>query len=431
MKTSRSSAVRSSSARGSVACRLLAAAAVSAGVFATASSASAAGLNDPGCKPTAARPYPAVVVHGQAGNFEGMRAVTDTLVTAGYCVYAKNYGYVPGGANGQDHLSTSAGQIGAQIDQVLAQTGATKVDVIGHSAGTGVLDNYILKKGGAAKVHRLVSFGGLHHPYAHGGLPKTLDASIFLPNLIAVARKVVPGISAQTVVKTALGLYAAAGAPLGPVDPALVATMQSNFTSDLFDPDYWNDLHGSLSEAPGSFVNIGQSERSRLTKDAAPNVCYTNIVAVADLLTGAAAGFQDEAPNVDNFVLVTSITQNAHNDMLADPVALGKMVLGLDPAPCTPAPVKTTIAGAYDGATDQAPSAEDVEAAGAFEDALLGRQGQRRSIDANAGCSVTAGAPLPASASAGGLLALGLAFAAWARRRAPASKQERGRPRVT
>lgn len=396
------------------------AAALAGALFATASSAEAAGLNDPSCKPTAARPYPVVVVHGQAGNFEGMRGVTDALVGAGYCVYARNYGHVPGGANGQDHLSTSAGQISAFVDQVLSQTKAAKVNVVGHSAGVGVLDNYIQKKGGAAKVHRAAMFGGLHHPYAHVGVAKFADATLYLPNMIAAARRVVPGISTSLVVKVALDLYSAAGSPLGMVDPALRATMESNFTSDLFDPVYWQDLQGGQSEDPLSFIRFGQSERSKTTDDAAPNVCYTNIVAVADLVTGATAGFQDEAPNVDNFLLPTSITTNAHNDMLGDPIALGKMLVSFA-APCTPATPKKTIGASVGGAAGEPPRAEDEDATGAFESAVVDEHmnatGERQSspVVFDGGCSMTQRAP---GGAAGGLLALGLAMMTWAGRRA-------------
>ena len=354
---------------------LLLAAAVGTGALCASSSAHAAGLNDPNCATTAARPYPAIVVHGQAGNFEGLGAITGTLVQDGYCVYAKNYGYVPGGANGQDHLSTSAGQIGDLIDEVLAKTGASKVDVVGHSAGTGVLDNYILKKGGAAKVHRLVSFGGLHHPYAHAGASRFLDASLFLPNLTATARKVVPGISVQQVVTLALDTYAAAGSPLGMVDPALAATAKSNFTADLFEPDYWLDLHGALSEADGTYVTVGGGGHSRPTNDAAPNVCYTNIVAVADVVAGGAAGFQDEASNVENYLLTTTLTPNAHVDMVADPTALAKMVSGLN-APCSGQAVAKKASFME--------AANDAKAAQAFESALSEEQSS-----SSGGCSVS------------------------------------------
>lgn len=410
----------SSSARARFARRLTGASLAFAATLGAVTSAEAAGLNNPTCTPSAARPYPVVVVHGQAGNFEGMSGVTNALVRAGYCVYARNYGYVPGGANGQDHLSTSADQISSFVNTVLAQTKATKVNVVGHSAGVGVLNNYIQKKGGAAKVHRAAMFGGLHHPYAHVGVPHLADATLYLPNMIAAARRVVPGIKTSQVVKVALDLYAAAGAPLGMVDPALRATMESNFTSDLFDPDYWQDLQGGQSEEPMTFITFGNSSRSKTTNDAAPNVCYTNIVAAADLLTGPAAGFQDEAPNVDNFLLVTSLTPNAHNDMLGDPIALGRMLSGFD-APCTPATGKKTLGPTAAG---EGVGEVDDDTLEAFEDAVtdeyMGATGSRTSSSAAFGCSTTR-APSRAS-GLGGLLAAGMALLAAGRRRSSKAK---------
>ena len=359
-------------------------------ILLASTNAEAAGLNDPNCQPTAAHPNPVVFVHGQAGNFEGASALTSSLVSAGYCVYAKNYGKPPEGTFGQEHLATSAAEIGAQIDDVLARTKAAKVDVIGHSAGVGVLDNYLMKRGGAAKVQHSISFGGLHHPYAHGGLPNVIDASIYLPNTIAAARMIVPGITIQDLAKTAVTVF-------GVQDPAMVQTATSNFVADLFDPDYWKDLHGAHSEAPGNFVMVGMSQRSRPTIDSVPNVCYTNIVAIADLLVGPAAGFQDEAPNVDNFLLQSAVTQNAHSDMLADAQALQKMHSGLT-AKCQPGPGNKQLIMSTNG---RPPSADEDAAQNAFKDALARkaageedddddvRGGRQPNFHANAGCSTS------------------------------------------
>ncbi|WP_394824834.1 esterase/lipase family protein [Pendulispora albinea] len=403
----------------SLARRSFAAAAFAGAAFAASSSAHAGGVNDPNCRPTALRPYPAVVVHGQAGNFEGMGAILNTLSGAGYCVYARNYGHVPGGANGQDHLSTSAGQIGAFVDEVLQRTGAPRVDVIGHSAGTGVLDNYVLKKGGAAKVHRFVSFGGLHHPYAHFGAGKFLDAGLFLPNVTLTARKIYPGFSVQQVVTAAVNAYAAAGSPLGIIPPELVATAESNFTSDLFDPAYWKDLHGSLSENDGTLVTIGSGKRSLPTNDSAPNVCYTNIVAIADLVTGVEAGFQDEASNVDNYLLLSALTQNAHVDMISDPIALAKMVSGLS-APCSGRGVKTA-APAAPSETQVAKNKEAVEVLthaienGEGGDGTNGGAPEASGAGADAGgCSASHQSPTGTGALG---IGLGLVAAACVRRR--------------
>jgi hypothetical protein len=333
-------------------------------------------------------------------------------VGAGYCVYAKNYGKPPGGEFGQEHLATSAAEIGAFIDGILAQTKAAKVDVVGHSAGTGVLDNYIQKRGGAAKVQHSISFGGLHHPYAHGGLPNVVDASIYLPNLIAAARLIVPGITMQEVAKTAITVF-------GVNDPAMVKTATSNFVDDLFEPDYWQDLHGAQSEAPGNFVMVGMSVRSRPTKDAAPNVCYTNIVAIADLLVGPAAGFQDPADNIDNFLLESSVTQNAHNDMLGDPAALQKMHAGLAWA-CKPGPANKQLLLSNEGGVS--PSG-DRAAEDAFKTAIAERRDDsdrddpRPEFGSSSGCSASPRAAAVPTGIVAAIVGLGLALAfAWRRR---------------
>ena len=401
------------STRGNVTRRVLAGAAVAGGLLAATSSAEAGRLNERGCRPSADKPYPVVVVHGQAGAFEGMTAITDSLSRAGYCVYARNYGLVPGGANGQDHLSNSAIQIGGFVDEILHETGARKVNFVSHSAGTGVVGNYIQAKNGASRVHRVVSFGGLHHPYAHVGIANAVDMSIYLPHLIGAARLVSPRITAPDVVKKVLELYGKVGAPFGMVDPALRATMESNFTADLFDPVYWKELHGDHSEGWFTFIRIGPLRRSKQTNDAAPNVCYTNIVAVADLLAGASAATQDEGPNVENFVLTSSVTPNAHNDMLGDPVAIDKMLAGLG-APCTPAQALKTFAVGTNEAPP--PSAEEEDAANAFKTAIAEDEelGEPRGFVASQGCGVSRGS---STTEAGGLLGLGLAFVAWTRRR--------------
>lgn len=294
-------------------------------------SVQAAGLNDWACKPTAQHPRPVVLVHGRGGDVNGFGTLVGALSSAGYCVFGTNYGQVGGtGPNGLDHLTVSAAEIRDFVEKVLAATGSVRVDVIGHSAGTGVLDNFILQKGGASQVTRLVSFGGLHHPYAHVGVSGVEDNDLFLPNLILAARKVDPNVTAQQVITQAIGLYAGAGGSLAGVD---VATATSNFASDLFDPVYWASLQGSLSEPPDVFVKPATTGRTFQTHDSAPGICYTNIVGVADVLAGATAGFQDAAVNVENFLLFTA---SDHSQILDDPVAVGKALAALG-APCAAA----------------------------------------------------------------------------------------------
>jgi triacylglycerol esterase/lipase EstA (alpha/beta hydrolase family) len=49
------------------------------------------------------------------------------------------------------------------VDQVRAQTGAAKVDLVGHSQGGLVARYYVKNLGGAAKVDRVVSLGAPHY----------------------------------------------------------------------------------------------------------------------------------------------------------------------------------------------------------------------------------------------------------------------------
>ena len=211
--------------------------------------------NNPGCR-SPGRP-PVILVHGRGGDVNQLQALRDALGVGGFCVFGVNYGHErPGGPAGLARLDASAAQMDAYIDYVRGATGAATVDIISHSAGQGVVDNIIHRRGGGWKVRKVVSLGGLHHPYAHIGVPYLADLSLFLPNITATARRIVPGIEPQSVIRTALQLYAAgAGTPLeGTLFGIDSETAASGFAADLFEPEYWESLHGSLSEPPGRYI---------------------------------------------------------------------------------------------------------------------------------------------------------------------------------
>lgn len=272
------------------------------------------------CEFTQERPYPVVVVHGQSGKFEEMNGINDRLVAEGYCVFGTNYGSVVAGINGQDHLWNSAAQVGSFIDAVMARTDRKMVEVVGHSAGTGVLANYILQRDGAKNVHSFVSFGGLHHPYWHLGVPRYFDIDIHLPNLWQFGQQFLPGITIDQVTEI-IGMFV--------TDPLMHSTITSPFAKDLFDANYWNTLHGGSSEPPGVFVKMNSQGRSIPTRDSVPGICNTNIVAVGDMLVGGAAGWQDVGPHVDNFLTESAPLDNAHNSMMGDQASLDKMIAGI------------------------------------------------------------------------------------------------------
>lgn len=117
-----------------------------------------AGANIP-CTPTAAHPYPVVLVHGTFENEDfNWTALSPLLADNGYCVYTFNYGEVSTNNTlfGQASIPLSAAQLATEVDTVLSETGASKVDIVGHSQGGMMPRYYINDLGGAAKVNMLV-----------------------------------------------------------------------------------------------------------------------------------------------------------------------------------------------------------------------------------------------------------------------------------
>ncbi len=147
--------------------------------------ASPPGANNWSCKPSRAHPRPVILVHG---TFEDMadnwQALSPLLYDNGYCVFAFNYGSYEGsgqiGIYGTGHIEQSAEQLASFVTEVLAATGARKVDLVGHSQG-GMMPRYYLRfLGGAKYVHTLVGLA----PSNHG---TTVDGFFTLANLLGVS----------------------------------------------------------------------------------------------------------------------------------------------------------------------------------------------------------------------------------------------------
>ncbi|TKK91576.1 alpha/beta fold hydrolase [Herbidospora galbida] len=151
--------------------------ALAAGVGLTAAPAAAdispLGANIWTCKPSPLRPRPVVLVHGTFEDMAGNWAtLAPKLKAAGHCVFALNYGRVPatGPLNGVGDIARSARQLSDFIDRVLTATGASEVDIVGHSQG-GMMPRYYLKfLNGAAKVHRLIGVTPSNHGTNSNGL---------------------------------------------------------------------------------------------------------------------------------------------------------------------------------------------------------------------------------------------------------------------
>jgi triacylglycerol esterase/lipase EstA (alpha/beta hydrolase family) len=124
------------------------------------------GANNWDCKPTAAHPYPVVLVHGTYGDQQSVFDYLSWYISAsGYCVFALDYGFY-----GTNPVEESAQELSGFVDKVLAATGADKVSIVGHSQG-GMMPRYYIKfLGGADKVDDLIAFAPDNHGTTWRGL---------------------------------------------------------------------------------------------------------------------------------------------------------------------------------------------------------------------------------------------------------------------
>jgi triacylglycerol lipase len=117
------------------------------------------GANDWTCRPTAEHPYPAVIVHGTFGDQKSLLDnLSLALVRDGHCVYSFDYGNRATGP-----IEESAQQLKTFVGDVLAATGAVKVQIVGHSQG-GMMPRYYIKNlGGDGLVEDVVGLVPSNH----------------------------------------------------------------------------------------------------------------------------------------------------------------------------------------------------------------------------------------------------------------------------
>jgi len=240
------------------------------------------GANNWSCKPTAAHPYPVVLVHGTLANMDdNWQAASPILANHGYCVFAFNYG----GASptddfqGTGDIATSAGQLASFVNEVLAATGASKVDLVGHSQGGMMPRYYISFLGGASKVDKLVALA----PSNYG---TTLDG--------------------LTVLGDTLGL-------LAPVNSVLSTTCEA-----CVEQEEGSSFLATLNADP-----------------TVSSVSYTVIESRDDeVVTPYTNAFLPAGPNVTNITLQNQcpLDESDHLEIANDPVAMADMLNALDPA---------------------------------------------------------------------------------------------------
>lgn len=127
------------------------------------------GLNDWSCQPSAAHPNPVVLVHGFGATGPENWGVDGPLIAQhGYCVFWLTYGVNPNAPllqafGGLLPIEQSAQQLSGFVDKVRAATGASKVDIVGHSEGSFMPNYYVKFLGGAAVVQHYVAITPLWH----------------------------------------------------------------------------------------------------------------------------------------------------------------------------------------------------------------------------------------------------------------------------
>lgn len=113
--------------------------------------------------PAAAAPRDPVII--VAGTFAGQPVASVFYAPLAARLRADGYQpYIFGlPTSGTQDIAVTAQALNAFADQVRAQTGAARVDLIGHSQGGLVSRHYVKYLGGAAEVDSLISLGAPHY----------------------------------------------------------------------------------------------------------------------------------------------------------------------------------------------------------------------------------------------------------------------------
>ncbi|HVW28199.1 MAG TPA: alpha/beta fold hydrolase [Polyangiaceae bacterium] len=109
---------------------------------------------------------PFVFVHGTYGSGDNFAHVAALLTSNGYCpdhIVAVEYnslGDSPGASCDATPKPQGCGKIDAVVNDIMAKTGATQVDLAGHSQGTAHCGTYLADAGNAKKVAHYINFSG-------------------------------------------------------------------------------------------------------------------------------------------------------------------------------------------------------------------------------------------------------------------------------
>lgn len=123
-----------------------------------------------GCEVETETLRPIVFVHGMAGSADQFSLQAQRFACNGYPAdYISGFEYDTTLAN--NNIREIMAAMDAHIDSVLAETGADKVDLVGHSMGTMVSQGYLANRTRAAKVAHYVNADGMTKNKLPGGVP--------------------------------------------------------------------------------------------------------------------------------------------------------------------------------------------------------------------------------------------------------------------
>ena len=225
------------------------------------------GWNNYSCKPSADHPRPVVLVHGTLGNaIDNWLGLAPYLVARGYCVFSLDYGQLPGVPffHGLGPVDASAQQLATYVDRVLAATGTSKVDLVGHSQGGMMPRVYMKFHGGAGKVNALVGLAPDNHGTDLNGLTRLLP---YFPGAKQYLDKLTPGLSDQIAGSEVLNRLNEGGDTVPGVHYTVIATKYDEVvtpyrTTFLDGPDVRNVVLQDLCSADFSeHVAIGLVDR--------------------------------------------------------------------------------------------------------------------------------------------------------------------------
>ncbi|WP_158675570.1 esterase/lipase family protein [Nocardia stercoris] len=231
-------------------------------------------IGDWNCHPTAEHPRPVVLIHGTAGGARDWRVLAPRLQAQGRCVFALDYGRDPRillPLNAFAPMAQSLDAVGAFTEQVLAATGATQVDLVGHSQG-GVLAMQIAQRLGPDAIHSVLAIAPTTHGTALDGLVDLSDGTGLRPVVDDVLRQgVCPACADQEVGSEAVDELNSAPITVPGIRYGILATRQDLVAtpggpgSFVDEPGVIDDLADDLW--PGHVLEHGSLPRDPLVDD--------------------------------------------------------------------------------------------------------------------------------------------------------------------